>query len=81
MTTKIIREKLLKYISSADDKKVKAMYTLLEGDMSIASGVWEAEVEQELVNRSESFKNGTAKTYTWEETKQAAVERHKAKGK
>jgi len=80
MTTKAIREKLLNYISSADDKKVKAMYTLLEGEINPTSKFWDAELEQGLIQRSESFKNGTAKTYTWEETKQAARNKVNSKG-
>ncbi len=71
MTTKAIREKLLNYISSADDKKVKAMYTLLEREIDPVTEDWDEALEQELLGRSESFKNGTAKTYTWEETKKA----------
>lgn len=81
MTTKAIREKLLSYISSADDKKVKAMYTLLEAEINPTNEDWDAELEQELVRRTESYKNGTAKTYTWEETKNAAIAKHKEKAK
>lgn len=81
MTTKAIREKLLNYISSADDKKVKAMYTLLEAEINPAEAEWDVELEQELLKRSESYKNGSAKTFTWEETKSAAIDRHQVKAK
>lgn len=81
MTTKAIREKLLSYISSADDKKIKAMYTLLEAEINPIDDEWGAELEQELMKRSESYKNGSAKTYTWEETKAAAIAKYNQKAK
>jgi hypothetical protein len=34
---------------------------------------------KELKKRSRSFVNGKAKTYSWEETKQAAIKRLEAK--
>ncbi len=36
---------------------------------------------EELDKRSKSFADGSAKTYSWEETKQAAIERVKGKSK
>ena len=34
MSTEIIREKLYSYIKVADDKKVKAIYTMLESEIT-----------------------------------------------
>ena|ERR1700761_2489498 len=36
MTTAAIRERLQEYIKEADDKKVEAIYTLLEDQMTLA---------------------------------------------
>lgn len=33
MTTTAIRQKLMTYLADADDSKVKAIYTLVEGDI------------------------------------------------
>lgn len=60
----------MEYISSANSEKVKAIYTLLEADINPD---WDEALEMELTRRSDEFKKGEAKTYTWEETKAAAI--------
>jgi len=75
MTTSAIREKLVNYLQIADDKKVKAIYTMVEDEINTAANDWDEDFVEELKNRSKSFIDGTAKTYTWEETKQAAINR------
>jgi hypothetical protein len=36
---------------------------------------WDEDFVKELKSRSRSFANGTAKTYSWEETKAAAIKK------
>ena len=81
MTTTIIRKKLVDYLKVADDKKVKAIYTMVEDEINTAENDWDKNFVKELNRRSRQFKNGKSKTYTWEETKKAAIEKVKAKRK
>lgn len=75
MTATVIRQKLTEYIKVADEEKIKAIYTLVSDEINTEENDWDESFVKELKRRSKSFKNGTAKTYTWEETKQAAVKR------
>ncbi len=79
MTTAAIRKKLVDYLQTADDKKVKAIYTMVEDDIYSSEHGINKEFIEELDRRTLSFENGTAKMYSWEGTKQAAIERVKAK--
>lgn len=79
MTTAAIRKKLTDYLQFADDKKVKAIFTMVEDDINTQENELDASFLKELEQRSRTFANGTAKMYTWEETKQAAIDRVKAK--
>jgi hypothetical protein len=40
---------------------------------------WNEDFEHEMLKRSKEFAEETVKTYTWEETKQAAIDRVTAK--
>ncbi len=79
MTTKLIREKLVDYLQVANNKKVKAIYTMVEDEINTAANDWDESFVKELEARSKSFTDGTAETYSWEETKKAATERIKSK--
>lgn len=81
MTTSAIREKLSVYLQTADDKKVKAIYTMVEDEINTQANDWDEDLIVELKKRSKSFSDGSAKAYTWEETKKAAIQRVKAKKK
>lgn len=70
MTTIDIREKLHAYIRFADEKKVKAFYTIIEREIEEEYTWWnDKEYIIELDKRSADYKSGTNKLYTWEETK------------
>ena len=81
MTTTAMRKKLVDYLQTADSKKVKKMYTLVEDEIETNDNGFDEEFFKELDRRSKSMEDGTAKTYTWEETKQAAIDSLKAKKK
>ena len=81
MTTTAIREKLVNYLQVADEKKLKAIYTMVEDEINTSANDWDDDFMKELERRSKSFINGTAKTYSWEETKQAAINKVKSKKK
>jgi hypothetical protein len=74
MTTSAIREKLVSYLQVADDKKIKAIYAMVEDEINTADNDWDEDFVRDLEERSKSFSAGTAKMYTWEETKQAAID-------
>lgn len=67
MRTTQIRQQLHDYIDSAEDKKLKAIYTLLEDDINDEFTLT-AEQKKELDRRYDDYMNGVGETYTWEET-------------
>ncbi|HVW99800.1 MAG TPA: hypothetical protein VHA52_05130 [Candidatus Babeliaceae bacterium] len=81
MSTSEIRENLIRYIRVADDKKVTAIYTMVKDGMDTPANDWDERLINELERRSKSISNGTAKTYSWEETKAAAGKRLKSQEK
>jgi hypothetical protein len=81
MTTTAIRQKLVSYLEVADDKKIKAIYTMVEDEINTQANDWDEDFIKELERRSKSFASGRAKTYSWEETKAAAIKKIKAKAK
>ncbi len=66
MRTTQIKQQLHDYIDSAEDKKLKAIYTLVEDDLTDEFALT-AEQKKELDRRYDNYQNGIGKTYTWEE--------------
>jgi hypothetical protein len=72
MSTIEIREKLHQYIDQADDKKVKAFYTIVEEEIQPHS-IWNDNgFVKELERRVTEIENGTVKGYTWQEVQSNA---------
>jgi len=69
MTTTAMRKKLTEYMQTADDKKVRALYTIVEEDIT-EGPVWDKEFIEEMDRREKSFLDGTAQMYTLEEARQ-----------
>ena len=67
MRTAEIKQKLHEYIESAEDKKLKAIYTLLETDIA-HEFTFTDEQKKELDKRYDDYMNGVGEIYTWEET-------------
>jgi hypothetical protein len=61
MTTTAIRQKLQTFFETADDKKVRAMYTLFEHEIEDGNWQYTDEFKAELDRRTAAYKNGTAK--------------------
>jgi hypothetical protein len=69
MNTTAIRQKLHNYLEVANDKKVKAIYTMMEEEIKETALEYSNEFKAELDKRYASYKNGTAKMISSEESK------------
>ena len=77
MTTTAIRKKLVDYLKVADDKKIKAIYTMVEDEINTDKNDWNKDFLSEMEKRGKEFKSGKIKTYSWQETKRAALKKIK----
>lgn len=65
MSTAVIRQKLHHYIETAQDKKVKAFFAIVEDEIEETYNHWnDEEFVKELQRRETSYLNGTAQTYS-----------------
>ena len=79
MTTAAVREKLYDYIRIADDKKLKAIYMMLEDEITGETEWWKDHVfVKELDRRYKAWANGKEKGYTLAEV-DASIEQLKKK--
>lgn len=70
MNTATIRQRLYEYIKVADDKKVKAIYTIIENDISEMKNWWNDEkLVDELDKRASDLSSGKDQGVNWEELK------------
>lgn len=78
MTNLAIRKKLITYLADADDKKVKAVYTLLENDIEVKTNfkLSPAQLKQLNAEREKHIK-GKSPSYTWDEVKENIRKRRK----
>ena len=68
MEANILRDKLTEYIKVADEKKLEAIYTLLEDDIEGEYKWYEDEAfVAELEEDARKIETGEEKTYTMEE--------------
>lgn len=65
MTTEDIRLKLHHFIETAGDKKVKAIFTMVEEEIEETYGHWkDKSFLAEINRREEAYKKGKTATYT-----------------
>ena len=70
MATTAIRDRLYDYIRYADEKKVKAIYTVVEEEINDQVNLWEDKnFLKEIDMRLNEYEQGKIKTSTWEEVK------------
>jgi len=82
MTTAVIRHKLYDYIRVAEDKKVKAIYTMLAGEIEEDYDYWnDKNFVAELEKRSADLKSSTTEGVSWEEAKATILDSVKRKSK
>ncbi len=78
MSTVVIRQKLHNYLEVANDKKVKAIYAIMENDIEESAMEYNDEVKKELDNRYAAYKSGKAKPVSAEESKKRVQKMIKA---
>ena len=61
MNTGTIRQYLQNYLEIADEKKVKAIYIMMESEIKEANIEYSEELKNSLDEQYASYKNGTAK--------------------
>jgi hypothetical protein len=69
MDTAAIRQKLHSYLEVADDKKVKAIYAIMENEIEETAVEYNNVLKKELNKRYADYKTGKAKMITAEESK------------
>lgn len=69
MTTLAIRQQLHSYLEVADDKKIKAFYTMMEAEIKESAVEYTNELKAELDKRYTDYKSGKAKMITAAESK------------
>ena len=69
MKTTEIRQKLFDYIRRVDEKKVKAIYTMVESEIHEDADLWTDEFLDEMNKRASEFESGKVKGYSWKEVK------------
>jgi hypothetical protein len=67
MNTSAIRQQLHQYIDSADDKKIEAIFTILQADISHTSTFSNEELKM-FYERRQKYLDGQSKTYSAEES-------------
>ena len=73
MTITAIREKLHHYIDVAGDKKIEAIFTVMENDIVESLDLWEDDdFVNEMTRRIEDFEKNDIQCLTWDEVKEKA---------
>ena len=79
MTTALIRQKLYEYIRVADEKKVKAIFTMVEDELVDYDWSKDREFIAELDKRSADYKSGKVKGIPWEDAKKQILASRQSK--
>ena len=78
MTATAIRQKLYEYIRFADEKKVKAIYTIVADEANDISEWWQDKKLLEKIKRADAnMESGKDKGVTWQEAKKQLLKRSK----
>lgn len=74
MNTAKIRQHLHNYLEVADDKKIKALYVMMENEIAENVVVYDEALKTELNQLEESYHDGSAKLYSAVESKKRIKE-------
>ena len=81
MTASTIRQSLHNYLEIADEKKIKAIYTMVEEEIKSNSFVYTDSLKKELDKRQDDYKKGKVKMITAKESKSRIQKLIKSKAK
>ena len=69
-----LRQKLHHYIETAQEKKLKAIYTMVEDEIVEEYNHWsDADFVKEMNKRLNELEKGNTRSYAWDEVKKKAV--------
>jgi hypothetical protein len=81
MTTTAIRKKLITYLADADDKKVKAIYTIFENEINQGEEFKLTDDHIKILDdRRAKRLSGKSKTYSWQEVHNNIRKKRKSHG-
>ena len=72
MTTLAIRKSLQEYIRFADEKKIKALFTIVEDEIKQKHEIWTSEFTNEMKKRSNDLQKNKVKGNSWQNVKNKA---------
>ncbi len=72
MTTLLIRKSLQEYIRFADEKKIKALFTIVEDEINQKHDIWTNEFVKEMQQRSREMETKKAKGNNWQNVQKKA---------
>jgi hypothetical protein len=81
MNTEAIRQELHNYLEVAEDKKVKAIYTMMQESIKESAVDYSKEFKAELDTRYETHKDGSSKMISAKESKSRLLKIIKARRK
>lgn len=75
MSASVIRKKLLRYIENADEKKVRAFYTIVESEIETADRWQQDSFVEEMNVRAEALESGKVKGASWSDVKRKVAKK------
>lgn len=72
MTTAAIRKKLHHYIETAQDKKVKAIFAMVEDEIKEDNVNWTDDFLEQLNKRTNDYESGKINGRSWEDVKKSS---------
>lgn len=73
MNSAELKQKLHEYIDSAEEKKLKAIYTIMEDDIEVYDYVSDESFIKKLNKRVKDLETGKEKGLLWNEVKAKAI--------